>query len=145
MKDFIEIKILGAVRRLLTGRINELLGELEFPIPPIEFSEYRGGAVIVPAIVLSGCERTEKERIVKLDAYSLTIRFTLPEATETELFCYAYADAVCRAIEENPTLGGAADRAAISGKKYNQPNKPHCGGGWEAVISLRITVEGMRN
>jgi len=145
MKDFIEIQILSAIKKLLIGRVNELLSELEFPIPPVEFSEYRGGAVIVPAICLYACERSEKERIIRLDAYTLTIRFTLPEATETELFCYAYADAVCRALGENPTLGGVADRAAISGRKYNQPNKPHCGDCWEAVITLRITVEGMRN
>ena len=69
MKDLIEPKIIEAVRKLLCGRVNEMLGEMEFPIPLIDFSDYRGGAVIVPVINLVSCERTEKERIIRLDAY----------------------------------------------------------------------------
>jgi len=144
MKEFIEQQIIGAVRGLLTGRVNELLGELEFAIPPIEFSEYRGGSVVVPAICLSACERTEKERIIKLDAYSLTISFILQDTPETELQCYAYADSVCRVIEENPTLGGIADRAALTGKKYTPPKKAYGGNEWEIILTLRVTVEGMK-
>jgi hypothetical protein len=51
--------------------VNELLGETEYPIPPIEFGTYRGGSAVVPVITLSTCERSEKERIVRLDAYIL--------------------------------------------------------------------------
>ena len=141
MQDFIETKIIGEIQRLLTGRVNELLGEIELSIPLIEFGDYRSGSVVVPVITLSSCEQTEKERIIRMDAYSLTVAFAFPESSESELYCYAYAVAVCKALEENPTLGGIADRTVLTGKKYNQPKKPQYGEGWELVISLRITRE----
>ena len=141
-KEFIEQRIIGAVRKLLAMRVNEILGDLEFAIPAIECGEYAGATAISPAILLSTCERSEKERIIRLDAYSLAIVFSLPETPESESHCYAYASAVCVALEENPTLGGIVDRAVISGKKYVPPKKPNCGQGWEMVLSLRITVEG---
>ena len=143
MKDLVEPRIIEAVRKLLCGRVNEMLGEMECPIPLIDFSDYRGGAVVVPVINLVSCERTEKERIIRLDAYSLTITFSLHEMPESELHCYAYSGAVSRAFYDDPTLGGVADKAEITGKKYIQPKKPNCGEGWELVISLRLTVEGM--
>jgi hypothetical protein len=145
MNDLIEQRIIEAVRKLLTGRVNELLTSMEYPIPLIEFSEYRGGSVVVPVISLSTCERSEKERIILLDAYSLTITFSLPEKDESEFLCYVYALSVCKAFGENPTLDGIADRAVVTGKKYNKPKKPGSGEGWETVISLRVTVEGMGN
>jgi hypothetical protein len=149
MKDFIEQRILNAVRGLLAGRVNEILGEGDLYVPPVELGEYSGGSAVVPVICLSTCERTEKERIIRLDAYSLTVTFTLPEMTEGELFCYAYAAALERALAENPTLDGVADRAVLTGKKYKPPKKPHCGEGWEVALSLRVTAENdqlaMRN
>jgi hypothetical protein len=63
---FIEENIINAVRKLLSGQVNEILEETEYPIPPIAFDSYRGGSVIVPVIALSTCERSEKERIVRL-------------------------------------------------------------------------------
>jgi hypothetical protein len=110
-------------------------------IPLFEFSDYQGGSAVVPVINLSSCERTEKERIIKLDAYSLTITFTLAEKLESEMFCYAYAAAVCKALGENPTLGGVVDRAAVTGKKYNPPKKAYGGNEWEVILTLRVTVE----
>jgi len=145
MKDFIEQQIIEAVRKLLSGRVNEILSKWEFLIPVVEFSNFANRHIVAPAISLVSCERTEKERIIRLDAYSLSISFTLPETQETELYCYGYAAAVCKALGENPTLGGVVDRAVISGKKYNQPKKPGCGEDWEMVIALRVTVEGMGN
>jgi len=145
MKDLIEIRIIEAARKLLAGRVNELLGESEYQIPLIEFGNYQGGNSIVPGITLSSCERTEKERIIRLDSYSVTVAFTLPETPESELYCYAYSGAVSRALYDDPTLGGVVDRAVIAGKKYVSPKKPHCGEGWEVVISLRVTIEGMAN
>jgi hypothetical protein len=128
---------------LLAGRVNELLGETEYPIPPIEFGNYRGGSAVAPAIALSTCERTEKERIVRLDAYTLTVTFTVPEWPEGERNCYAYAASVATALGENPTLGGAASRAVLTGKKYVPPRQRGTGGEWELVLTLRVTVEGM--
>ena len=139
---FVEEGITGAVKRLLAGRVNEILGEAEFPIPLIEFGGYSSGSVIVPVISLSTCERTEKERIVRLDAYSLTMTFTLPESPDSEWHCYAYAAAVDKAITENSAFGGVASRAVLVGKKYVPPKKAHCGEGWEVILTLRVTVEG---
>ena len=89
-----------------------------------------------------GCEQTEKERTIRQDTYSLTILFKIPESSESELHCYVYSGAVSRVIYENPTLLGQVDKAAITGKKYQSPKKPHCGEGWELTLTLRLTVEG---
>ncbi|MDR0442546.1 MAG: hypothetical protein LBH44_03970 [Treponema sp.] len=143
MSDFVEMRIIEAVRGLLTGRVNELLGTVQYAIPIVEIGDYTGASVVSPTLALASCERSEKERIIKLDVYSLTITFTLPETPDSELHCYVYAWAVCKALEENTTLGGVVDRAVISGKKYIKPKKVNCGQGWELAITLRVTVEGM--
>jgi len=145
MNDHIEHQIIEAIRKLLTGQVNEILRNSPSVIPVIEFGDYGCGYGVAPAIVLSACERTEKERIVRLDAYSLTITFSLPDTQESELYCYAYSGAVGRAIYDNPTLGGIADRAVVTGKKYLSPKKPNCGEGWQLVIGLRVTIESLGN
>jgi hypothetical protein len=142
---FIEEKLLNSVKKMLSGRVNELLGETEYPIPSVEFGDYRGGSVVAPVIGLSACERSEKERIIRLDAFTLTITFAVPEYPAGERNCYAYAASVATALGENPTLGGAASRAALTGKKYAPPKHPGTGEGWEVVLTLRITVEGDSN
>ena len=141
MKVFIEQQIISAVRGLLSGRVNEILHSEEFATPSIEFGDYSGGGVVSPAVALVRCEQTEKERIVRLDAFSLIISFELPDTFETETQCYALAAAVCMALKENPTLGGIVDRAVMVGEKYVPPTKPNCGEGWGVVLSLRITIE----
>jgi hypothetical protein len=141
---FAEESITGAVKRLLSGRVNEILEEMEFPILPVEFGAYRGGSAVTPVIVLSTCERTEKERIIRLDAYTLTITFTVPETPGNEVcvyaYAYAYAAAVDRALAEDPALGGIAERAVLTGKKYVEPKTPHCGDYWNVVLTLQISV-----
>ncbi|MDR0473618.1 MAG: hypothetical protein LBH43_08125 [Treponema sp.] len=139
---FIEETITGAVKRLLTERVNELLGEMQFVIPLVEFVNYVGGMVVCPVIALSSCERMEKERIICLDAYSLTLTFDVPETADSESHCYAYSAAVGKALAENPTLGGVVDRVSISGKKYVPPKNANCGQEWQVIITLRLTVEG---
>jgi len=139
--NFIEQKITGAVQRLLAVRVNEILAAADFSIPLIEFGEYGREYAITPTVALPTCERSEKERIIRLDAYSLSISFSLQEHANAELFCYAYSAAVCKAVGENPTLDGIADRAVITGKKYIPPKKPNCGGGWGLVLTIRITIE----
>jgi hypothetical protein len=143
MKVFIEQQIISAVRNMLTGRVNELLSEFEFQLPVIEFSDYQGQFIVVPVINLTSCERTEKERIIQLDVYSISVHFSFPETAESELYCYVFSAALNEALNEEPTLGGIADRAVLMEKKYLPPKKPNCGDSWEIVISLRITVEGI--
>jgi hypothetical protein len=140
---FIEEILLNSVKKLLLGRVNEILREMEYPIPAIEFGTYRGGSTVVPVIALSTCERSEKERIVRLDAYTLTITFELPETPESELHCYGYSGAVSMAFYDDPTLGGVVDRAVITGKKYAPPKCAGTGENWEVVLSLRLTLEGI--
>ena len=142
---FVEEKIIGAVKELLAGRVNEILNEAQFMIPVIEFGNFIGGYVVAPAILLNTCERTEKERVIQLDSYTLNITFSLSESPESELHCYAYSAAVGQAVNDNPTLGGIMDRAVITAKKYISPKKPHCGEGWAVVITLRLTIEGIGN
>jgi len=141
--DFIEQKIIEAIQELLAGKVNELLKKSQFPIPMIEISKFGYASSIVPEIALTICEQTEKERIIRIDAFSLTITFNIPETPESELLCYAYAGVVGRAVHDNPTLGGIVNRAVITGKKYNPPKRPHCGEDWTLVLTLRVTVEGM--
>jgi hypothetical protein len=141
MTDFVEQRIISSVKGVLSERVNDLLCDMQYPVPPVEWGEYCGGLAVVPAVALSTCERTEKERIVQVNAYSMTVTFTLPETPESELHCYAYSGAVSRALHDNPTLGGVADRAVITAKKYLSPKKANCGQGWELVITLRLTVE----
>jgi hypothetical protein len=142
---YIEENILNSVKKLLSGRVNELLEETEYPIPPVEFGDYRGSTAVIPTIALSTCERSEKERIIRLDVYTLTIAFTVPEHPGGERNCYAYASSVATALGENPTLDGAASRVVLTGKKYAPPKQSGTGGEWELVLTLRITVEGMTN
>jgi len=143
LKDFIESRIIAAVQELLTGRVNGILSGFEYSIPVIEFGGWQGASSVVPVISLTACERSEKERIILLEAYSLTIAFSLPEMPESELYCYAYAGALSRAVYDDPTLGGVVDRAIVTGKKYLQPKKVNCGEGWGLIITLRLTLEGM--
>ena len=142
--DFIEQRIISAVRGLITGRVNEILNNWNFLIPLFEFSDYKGSTAITPVITLSSCEQTEKERIIRLDTYSMTITISTPENPESELYLYGYSHALSKALKEDVTLGGVVERALITNKKYIPPKKPNCGMEWELVISLRITVEEMK-
>ena len=143
MKDFVEQEIINAVKRLLSSRANDLLCAMEKQIPLIEFTDYKGGSVVSPVITFSMSEQTEKERIIRLESYTLKIIFKFPETPESEYFCYAYSGVVSRVIYDNPTLCGEVDRAVITRKEYLSPVKPHCGEGWALIITLRLTVEGL--
>jgi hypothetical protein len=142
LKNFIEQRIIEAVRGLLTGRVNEVLRKGEFAVPAIELGNEGCDYAVYPAVILSTCERTEKERIIWLDTYLVTVSLSLPDTPESELRCYAYSGAVSRAIYENPTLSGIAERVVITGRKYISPKKVNCGDGWELFITLRVTVRG---
>ena len=145
MKDFIETRILNAVRKLLDRRVNEIFSDWELLIPVVEFSNFQNKFVVSPVVSLSTCERTEKERLIKIDAYTVSLNFTLQEHEDGELYCYGYAYAFEKALKEDVTLGGIADRAVITGKKYVPPKKLNCGEGWGLVLTVRVTVEDMGN
>ena len=138
--DFIEQRIIKAVHKLLTGKVNEILNEAQFYIPAVEFGNYESKDIVTPIITLKTCERSEKERIIRQDAYSLTITYSFQETPESQLYCYAHAAAIDNALKENTTLGGIADRAVMTERKYLSSKKPNDGEGWGLVISLRITI-----
>jgi len=140
---FIEQRIINAVKKLLSGKFNDYLRLLDFQIPFVEFGIFRGVNVVAPLISISSCEQTEKERIVKQDIYSLTVAFPVLDCVESELFCFAYADAFYKALGDDVTLGGVVDRAVVTAKKYVPPKKINCGMDWEVVLTLKITVEGL--
>jgi hypothetical protein len=143
---FIEEKLLNSLKKLLSGRVNELLEETEYPIPPIEFGSYRGGSAVVPVLSLSTCERSKKERIIRLDAYTLTVTLNVPEYPSDqrsvgERNCYAYAWATTTALRDDPSLDGIVSRAVLTGKKYVPPKQNGTGGDWMVVLTLRIVLE----
>jgi hypothetical protein len=140
---YIEEAITGAVKKLLNGKVNDVLRGLEFQIPIIEFGIFRGDTVIAPLVSLSSCEQTEKERIIKQDTYSITVTFPVLDTVESEFYCYAYAAAFQKVLCEDLTLGGVADRAVITSKKYVPPKKADCGMEWETIITLRVTVDSL--
>ena len=137
----VEQEILTAVKYLLTGKVNETLSDSDYALPLIEFSDSENESVVCPVISLSACEQSEKERIIRLDTYILTIAFAFPEKPESELYCYAYSGAVSRAFYNNPTLSGVVDKAVVTGKRYTTPKKAYCGDSWGLVINVRLTVE----
>jgi len=141
--EFIEQKIINAVKKLLAGKFNDCLREFDFQIPLVEFGIFRGVNVIAPVINLLSCEQTEKERIVKQDTYSVTVTFLVLDTVESEMFCFAYADTFNKALGDDVTLGGIADRAVITSKKYVPPKKADCGMEWETIITLRIILESL--
>jgi hypothetical protein len=78
-----------------------------------------------------------------VDAYALIVSLQVPETADSERDVYAYGVAIGSALAEDPTLGGVADRATVTGKKYVPPKKPYCGDCWELIVALRVTVEGI--
>jgi hypothetical protein len=146
---YMEENIINSLKSLLSGRVNELLGEVEFLIPPVEFTHKPNGGyyATTPELAISTFERSEKDRIVLLDAYKVTITFTMPEQSDRrsagERNCYAYAGAIDRALRDDSTLGGIVDNALLVKKDYKGPKRPGTGEGWEAVLTLRVTAEGL--
>jgi hypothetical protein len=136
MSKFIEEKIVDGVKELLTGRVNAILAEMEEmedTIPPIEF-----GGGMTPEIVLVQGEQNEKDRIIGVEVYGLTVSFPL----SGERYMYAYAAAVHKALKTDHTLGGAVDWVVVARKKYVPPKQPCCGDLWDLVLTMVVTVEG---
>jgi hypothetical protein len=138
---FIEEEIDGCFYRLLDEQVNYFLREMELTVPPLDVGGKSGGDAVYPDVSISECERTEKERIIRIDAYSVSITFPVPESEFADLYCYAYAAAFEKALDLNPTLGDMVSRAVLTGKNYIRPKKPGCGEEWKLVLTLRVTVE----
>jgi hypothetical protein len=142
---FIEEEIDGCFARLLDEQVNSFLRELELTVPPLDVGGKPGRDAVYPDIYITECERSEKERVIRIDAYSVTITFPVPESDISDLYCYAYASAFDKALGINPTLGGIVNSAEMTGKKYIRPKKPGCGEEWKLIVAVRVTVEEMKN
>ena len=139
--------VLNAVRRLLTDDVNKLLDGLGIPIPRFEFGNHAGREVAVPDIMLSKCERTEKERILFTSAYTVELNIPVDDLRDYdgELYMFAYSTAISRAVRLNPSLGGAVNNAVITASEFMEPKKRYCGDNWMALIEMRVTTEGLLN
>jgi hypothetical protein len=114
---------------------------MELTVPLVNIGGRPRGDAVCPDVYISECERTEKERIIRLDTYMVVITFPVPESEFADLYCYAYALAFDKALEANPILEGTVSSALLTGKKYIRPKKPGCGEEWKLIISMRVTVE----
>ncbi|GHV63927.1 hypothetical protein AGMMS49587_15260 [Spirochaetia bacterium] len=144
---FTEEAILSAARNMLTGAVNEYLAELEIKAPLVEFGPnlapgYLGRESVTPLLKLETGERSEKDRIVRLDVYVFSVTFYSPER-EGELLSYAFGAALEKALEDDPTMGGVVDRAALAAKSYKEPSHRGTGEDWTAVFKIRLTIEGI--
>jgi hypothetical protein len=133
-----EEMLLEMTAALLGGAVNFYLGELDETVPQFEIDVRRplGGYGVVPDIDISECELSDKERVIKLQAYTLKISFCV-KGSENKKLLYVYAYAIEKAISDDFTFGGIADRIVLTHKKYRQQDT----GTWDVVITLRATVE----
>ena len=136
----IELKIIEALRKLLTGRVMEIL--LDFPQYTQFFDKgyFHDLQSISPTITVRICKRTEKERIIRLRTYIVNIFFELPDTPDSEFFSYLYSNSVFRALHENLTLDGSVFFAGGKSVDFKQPEKPGCGESWKIVITLNVSV-----
>jgi hypothetical protein len=128
-----EEMLLEMTAELLSGGVNFYLNELDETVPLFEIEKCRslGGYGVKADIDISECELSDKERIIKLQAYTLTITFCV-KGFEHKRLLYIYAYAIEKAIADDPTFGGVADRVAVTHKKYSAE---------QVVITLRATLE----
>jgi hypothetical protein len=133
-----EEMLLEMTAALLGGAVNFYLNELDETVPlfEIDVRHKLGGYGVVPDIDISECELSDKERVIKLQAYTLKISFCV-KGSENKRLLYIYAYAIEQAINDDPTFGSVADRVTLTHKKYFQKDT----GTWDVVITLRATVE----
>jgi hypothetical protein len=133
-----EEMLLEMTAELLSGGVNFYLNELDETVPLFEIDgQHKLGAYgVKPDIDISDCELSEKERVIRLQAYTLTITFCV-KSFEHKRLLYIYAYAIEKAIACDPTFGGVADRVALIHKKYSKRDA----GMWEIAISVRAVIE----
>jgi hypothetical protein len=128
-----EEMLLEMTEELLSSAVNYYLNELDETVPLFEIEKKRslGAYGVKPLIDITECELSEKERVIKLQAYTLTITFCV-KGFENKRLLYIYAYAIEKAIACDPTFCGVADRVALTHKKYSAE---------QVVITLRATLE----
>jgi hypothetical protein len=137
-----EKAITVAVKRLLRVEANKLLEEIEYPIPIIGFRRSTRGDVAIPGIVIFPCERTEKESIMNLLAYTVIIAIPVQDTDDSILHTFMYYAAVTKAFSDNNTLGRCVESGVIIEERIIPPKKLHNDEDWKVIITLRLSVEG---
>jgi hypothetical protein len=141
-----EEAILAAARELLAGEVNDILAHIEeeeadeVRCPNLEVPSGFGAPPDRPGhfdLSIAQAETEEKDRIVKVSRYALTISVEA-SGRFPAIQCYRYAAAVERAVRENPTLGGVASYASVNRKTYAFPKVPE--GGEPHRLTLTLTV-----
>jgi len=129
----IEERVLDGIWALLLGDVNEALVGLQRQVAL--FERRRGGSLggfgCQAEVALLDVERTEKERFLKIDAFTVTVEFaaSLPD-------CYVYAWALDEALRQDATLGGLVDNVVFVSRRYLKE-----GPGNNAQFKLRVIVE----
>jgi hypothetical protein len=132
-----EETLLEMTAELLTGAVNYYLSEFDVAVPQFETDSPRrlGAFGVRPEIEIAECELSDKERIIKLEAYTLKTSFQV-KGLDNKNHIYYYALAIQKAIDDDVTFGGVADRVTLTRKKYTQRD-----GMWDVVLTLRATLE----
>ncbi|GHU40836.1 hypothetical protein FACS1894190_08210 [Spirochaetia bacterium] len=135
----IEEQLIEMINEILTSTVNFYLSEMEEFVPLVELSSSGklGSYGVCPQIELSEAARTDKDRIVRTDAYTMTITFVMnSQNNKRDVYCYAAA--LESAINDDPTFGGVADRVAFVNRKYK--GMAESSGECQAVFTLRVTI-----
>jgi len=138
-----ETRIAAALERLLTDEVNKLLEALPVQLAPIELGEYSGAEIARASIAIASSQRTEKERVVLLDAYAIEIRYSVFDRGGREagrLLPY-YTACIRKAIRRNGTLGGLVDRIALLETRHEPAGKGFPADHWTGTARLRATAE----
>jgi hypothetical protein len=111
----VEERILEVVWEVLTRRVNFYLGEMDAVVP---FLEREGGGVygrfgVRPVVALDDCESSEKERVLLVDAYTVSVDIKAPERD-----CWFYTHALRCALREDLTLNGIAAEVKFKRTTY---------------------------
>jgi hypothetical protein len=132
----IEEKILGGVWELLLTGVNGVLAGIDDDVPSVGHPSAARPAVC--AVELEAAERSEKERIARLDVYSVKVTFYGSVAD-----CYRYAYALDEAVEADCTLGALAESVCFEKKVYKKTSGGIRADGCEAVFTLKIIIEAL--
>jgi hypothetical protein len=111
----IEEKSVDAVWDVLTRRVNFYLGEMDAVVPFLErdsAGKY-GRFGVRPVVGLLDCESSEKERVLMVDAYTVSVDIKAPVRD-----CWFYTHALRCALREDLTLNGIAAEVKFKRTTY---------------------------
>ena len=139
---FFEEAVKIAVRSAIAEEAEAVGEEMGLFVPRIEFGNYTGFDAVNAEILITHCERTEKERVIRISAYAIEINIPVPDGPhDGEALMYAYTMAINRAIGNNRNLCGTVDNANLTETRIARPRKRHVGDCWLLTAKLRATVE----